>query len=399
MEEQYPKQALDKFRQWHFWWLVVFSVLLIVTFVYYLPARFLNQLSVNHHMMEDMHDEEIDEHADEHMDEFSEEEMMKDNHGDSENHGEYVYHEEGDVKNGPVVNLKAYPEPFNTSEMLWLDFAVNTKPESTPVSYQDLQITSEKLMHVIGVRSDMNEFFHVHPRINGDVFTIGTQLKKPGRYKIWSEIKKDDVIHVFGHPQINITGSGATEEKEVSFGRNVILGPYQISLDHNEPIAVGENELFFSIKTLTGGGVELGSYLGEPMHLTIIKDDLKNLIHTHPSSHEADHSFYLIKQAKAHGEIEDGHEVPQEVLEFVVNFPEPGLYKAFAQFLPAEFENEEGEPEPFLAEFWLEVKGGKEADLPAGGAKTQDPWWALLVVSVVLIVILSLVVKKYITVK
>src|SRR3989344_4687099 len=198
MEEQYPKQALDKFRQWHFWWLVVFSVLLIVTFVYYLPARFLNQLSVNHHMMEDMH-------------------------GDSENHGEYVYHEEGDVKNGPVVNLKAYPEPFNTSEMLWLDFAVNTKPESTPVSYQDLQITSEKLMHVIGVRSDMNEFFHVHPRINGDVFTIGTQLKKPGRYKIWSEIKKDDVIHVFGHPQINITGSGATEEKDVSFGRNVIL--------------------------------------------------------------------------------------------------------------------------------------------------------------------------------
>ena len=50
-DEQFPKQALDKFRQWHFWWLVVFSFLLIVTFVYYLPAMFLNQSMAPHGTM------------------------------------------------------------------------------------------------------------------------------------------------------------------------------------------------------------------------------------------------------------------------------------------------------------------------------------------------------------
>ena len=50
-EQQYPKQALDKFRQWHFWWLVVFSLLLVVTFVWYLPIRFLQQADMPHEMI------------------------------------------------------------------------------------------------------------------------------------------------------------------------------------------------------------------------------------------------------------------------------------------------------------------------------------------------------------
>lgn len=31
----------DQLRHWHYWWLVTFSLLLIITFVYYLPVRFL----------------------------------------------------------------------------------------------------------------------------------------------------------------------------------------------------------------------------------------------------------------------------------------------------------------------------------------------------------------------
>src|SRR3989338_11017893 len=128
MEEiQYPKQALDKFRQWHFWWLVVFSLFLIVTFVYYLPTRFISEQSLNHDaMMEDEHmddmHEEMDDHPhdgtessdhehedgieDEHM--MEEDEMMMDDHDD---HSTTAYHERSDIKNGLVVSFNASPEP------------------------------------------------------------------------------------------------------------------------------------------------------------------------------------------------------------------------------------------------------------------------------------------------
>ncbi len=42
-----PKFALDRFRQWHFWWLIVFSFLLIGMFVWYFPAIGLTQNSDN----------------------------------------------------------------------------------------------------------------------------------------------------------------------------------------------------------------------------------------------------------------------------------------------------------------------------------------------------------------
>ena len=47
-QQQFSPQALDKFRQWHFWWLIVFSFLLVISFVYYLPTRFLQQMGAPH---------------------------------------------------------------------------------------------------------------------------------------------------------------------------------------------------------------------------------------------------------------------------------------------------------------------------------------------------------------
>src|SRR3989338_11103676 len=99
-ESEFTKPALDKFRQWHFWWLVVFSFLLIVTFVYYLPTRFLQQMGVPHDEAmpfdesqphghdasgnsipgeheDSMMSDEMHEHMDEHMSEMNMDEMME----------------------------------------------------------------------------------------------------------------------------------------------------------------------------------------------------------------------------------------------------------------------------------------------------------------------------------
>ncbi|MDO8496289.1 MAG: hypothetical protein Q7S43_03090 [bacterium] len=430
-EQQFTKPALDKFRQWHFWWLVIFSFLLIITFVYYLPAMFLNQSMAPHdapsmgmpidesqphghdssgnsipegqeedHMMSAEGGDEMQEHMEEHMSEG----MSMDDHAE-EGH-EAVYKEESSVKEGLAVNLNINPVPFNTGIPLSMNFFVNQKPGNVPVLANQLQVEHEKLMHVVGVRSDMNEFFHIHPEFladNPSIFSIDHIFNKPGFYKIWSEIKKDGVNYSFGHPEVNVNGPGSQEEKKVSFSRNVIVGNYQVSMVMSDMAVKGrEVDLSFDIHTLTGQEVEVEQYLGADMHLSIIKDDQSQFIHTHPGGgSEADHSHsrapQVINAALAHGDEEpagatDEHQTVSsgdEVISFSVTFPEVGLYKAFAQFRPKGIDLPTDQA--LLAEFWIQVE--EEASLPI------SQWWMLLIISAILIASLSWWVKGYLKVK
>ncbi len=429
-ESEFPKSALDKFRQWHFWWLVVFSFLLIITFVYYLPTMFLNQSMIPHDALTGMpidesqphgHDSTTpkpvatgmmeEEHENGHMESSG---MMKEDEGAGhEANGENRYHEENEVKEGLAVNLNISPVPYNVGTALNLDFFVNTKPGNVPVLASQLQIEHTKLMHVVGLRSDMNEYFHIHPEFladNPSIFSVEHTFKKPGLYKIWSSIKKDGTDHTFGHPEVNVNGQGPKEEKpsfaeasegkKVSFSRNVITGDYQVSLISSDTVVKNrEVELSFDIHTLTGQEVTVENYLGAQMHLVLIKDDLKQFIHTHPAGHEHSQAPKLINIALAHGGVEDEpagateeHQTTpgaDEVISFAVTFPEAGLYKAFAQFRPEGTELPAGEA--ILAEFWIQVE--EKAPFP------MSQWWGLLLVSVLLIAGLSWWVNNYLKVK
>lgn len=441
MDEQFPKPALDKFRQWHFWWLVIFSFLLIITFVYYLPTRFLQQMGMPHekdehmqeHMEQGMSEEEMKKHmkeghddqmmpalpagGDEHIEDgMMDDEMVEDHDDDNVEHVPPLYQEEGNVKEGVSVNLNISPVPYNVGISLSVDFFVNTKPGNIPVLANQLQIEHTKLMHVVGVRSDMNEFFHIHPvqsslaevpsglaksdlaseTLNGvhpskeeATFTIQHVFKKPGLYKIWSSVKKDGVDHTFGHPEVNINGVGPREDKQVSFSRNIMTGNYQVSFVTDDAVVKGrEVEISFDIHTLTGQEITVEDYLDAQMHLVIIKDDWKQFIHTHPASHDA-HSYNdFIPTAKANGD-DHSDQAGDEVISFAVTLPEAGLYKAFAQFrpqginLPAD--------EAITAEFWIEVLEKSPSIV--------SQWWGLLIFSVLLIAGLGWWVNNYLKVK
>jgi hypothetical protein len=87
------------------------------------------------------------------------------------------------------------------------------------------------------------------------------------------------------------------------------------------------------------------------MHVAIIKDDLKQLFHLHPSSHQQ--SLEIIKTAFAHGTEEADDEIMNSDLPFSVTFPETGLYKIFAQFRPQELN---ADLDSFLVvSFWIDV--------------------------------------------
>src|SRR5215467_3197741 len=73
------------------------------------------------------------------------------------------YSEAVQVKSGPCVDLLTLEA--KAGEPVDLRFFVSEKRSGRPL--EKLQVQHEKFMHVIGVREDLNEFFHIHPRNEG----------------------------------------------------------------------------------------------------------------------------------------------------------------------------------------------------------------------------------------
>lgn len=379
--------------KWHFWFLVSFSLFLIITFVYYLPLRFLYMAMPDEkHMMDKGMMEDMS--------------VGGDAHG---GHSASVAHEEEDIVEGLANLLFVNRLPAQTGATTTLEFFVNLKPEGIAIPITSLEIQHEKLMHVIGVRSDMNEFLHIHPQpafAPGEL-SVDYLFAKPGRYKIWSEIKKDGVVHTFAHPSIDVMGEGVREEKNVSFGRSVVVSGYQVVLAAGEPIGKGvDHDLYFDIHDEEGNEIAVEQYLGADMHLSLIKDDWSEFIHAHPVTSQTSGGMYP-KDSGGYEMMEDAHthsrrSVPEayahtgpttekkadDTINFRAVFPSAGLYRAYAQFRP---KGTTLLPDEYLvALFWVRVE-----EQVVEKVSLQTQWWGLLFVSLIAMGALSWGVNRY----
>lgn len=379
MKKKEAKEVADKnLLRWRFWTYAAITLFLISTFVYYLPTRFLLQAQMPH-----VEETVIDDH----------ETMM-----DTVGYGSTVFHEEDEVTSGLAINFSTGPL-LTVGTSTEMNFFVNDLPSGTPVPNSMLEIDHEKLMHVIGVRDDLDGFLHLHPEpttVPG-VFTADYTFYLPGTYKIWSEIKQGGIVHTFGHTPFSVNGKDKLFVEKIDFSREFWTSGYRVILNVDEPVLAGhEHDLSFSVLHSDGDPAHLDNYLGVLMHLAIIKDDWGQFIHTHPDEGEthAVAPLEILPRARANGGGHNG----EGSINFHVNFPTPGLYRAFAQFNPAGVVDE-----AILAMFWIEVKDTSQDSDVVGGSRTlagtgSGVWWTRLLVSLAVIVILSLLVRKLIKV-
>jgi hypothetical protein len=116
---------------------------------------------------------------------------------------------------------------------------------------------------------------------------------------------------------------------------------FEVSLAHSEPlIAPGTNEFVFTIRDHAGGEIQTEDFLGAPMHVVIVKEDLSDYRHAHP-------------EPRAPGAPD---------IRFRQILDQPGKYKIFAQFRP--FGSPLHREQAVLAEFYLNVVSAKSV---AGG--------------------------------
>jgi hypothetical protein len=215
------------------------------------------------------------------------------------------------VTNGLAVDMVALG-PVQINEPVTLRFFVRQKPGGIAVN--DLQVEHEKLVHVIGVRDDLKEFFHIHPvKVAPGTWEVTHVFPRGGTYKIWAQVAFLDGSYSFGQPELSVSGDlgeAATNSDRPDYERRA---GYQITFKHTEPLVSGRTtSLQFLIRDAAGREIQTENFLGASMHMVMVNDDMGVCLHAHP--------------------VDVGFADP--VISFSQIFAKPGNYKLFAQFRP-----------------------------------------------------------------
>jgi hypothetical protein len=186
---------------------------------------------------------------------------------------------------------------------------------------KDFAITHTKSMHVIVVRKDLANFQHVHPEYDQ---TTGTFTLKDltfpadGQYRIFADFAPEGGIKDPMGMSLAVTisedisvGSNYTPQPLGSEEKTKTFDEYRVSLaTHSALMSGAESMLMFSISQNGKPITDLEEYLGALGHSVIIRESTLDFIHAHPI----------------------GVQNQNGTVSFMVNFPEAGKYKVFAQF-------------------------------------------------------------------
>ena len=247
--------------------------------------------------------------------------------------GKFVTVGAGKPRSGLSVEMLA--GETSVGQTVPLRFRVYHSPGDTPVD--DLQVEHEKLMHVIGVRDDLEDFFHIHPqRSFPGMWQVIHTITNGGRYQVWSDVKRRGTVYSFAQTPLIVAGRLQPSAPIVVPRLTDVKAGFQIALNGADELRVGKTNLLqIIVRNSEGAQVGMDFYLGALMHLVLVKDDLSVYLHGHAENHDKSQPTISFKQV----------------------FPKPGNYKLFAQFRPAK--SKMPLDEAILAEFWVKVAKGE----------------------------------------
>ena len=250
------------------------------------------------------------------------------------------------------LEMRASPRTPRPGQTLTLHFAIFNP--RTGAKVKEFGLMHGKLFHLFLVSQDLSDFQHIHPRQLPDGgFVIKTSLKRPGLYKVYTDIYPLDGAPQFLQANISAAGwrgdvvAGQAHLKpdaaltktvagvKVTPGNAEALGVDLKALDAR-PVGDFKVELQPDSSLISGRKItlkyrltdaatgeparDLIPYLGAWGHMLVISEDQTDAIHSHPEEtipEEVD-----LRTARGGPEFS-----------FDVLFPAPGNYRVWAQFL------------------------------------------------------------------
>jgi hypothetical protein len=259
--------------------------------------------------------------------------MMMNHDGDAMggHEGHNMNHSNHDEKPKTTTQAKlTAPKDLATNQPINLVIDIQ---DATGKPVNKFDIFQEKLMHLIVVSDDLENFDHIHPEYkeNGR-FEVSANFPKPGAYTLFSDYKPAEQSETLSLTQISIPGTVPLPKSLAKYEKTKTISDTKVDLKVSTPkIKAGEDiSLTFDLKDNKNQPVkDLKPYLGEKGHLVIIK-----------SSSTLTKTDYI--HAHALKNTTDGK------IEFHTKFPEPGTYKMWMQF--------DRNDQIKTADFWVNVE-------------------------------------------
>jgi rubrerythrin len=233
-------------------------------------------------------------------------------------------------------------------------------PLGNIVKLNELEVVHEQPLHLLMVSSDLSWYAHEHPtpQADGSFKLSGFSFPAPGEYTLFHDYTPKGKPQQVAKFKLKVPGD-APAAKPLVEDYDVIakIDGYEFRVRCNGgKFKAGQDSILrFGIDRDGAPVTDLEPYLGAMGHLVIISQDLTQFVHSHPldmddaQGHEGgeshaqhdghadghDHAHVghdhaaIMKAAKAAAALDNGK--PSDVV-FHVVFPNPGLYKGFAQF-------------------------------------------------------------------
>jgi len=209
----------------------------------------------------------------------------------------------------------------------------------------------DRLVHAIIIGKDLKIFAHIHPEDVGPitdamlkqaVFPLQFTFPKAGEYIIGLDYATE-YGHYSKRVSLSVSGRPHMAESNANFSKKKDFGLYHVILKTSpDSIKPNAETLFrYLIKKNYKPVTDLESYLGAPMHLTIVRMDLTEFIHTH--GFVPGELPYHMKHFHTSPSERYGPEVDASIV-----FPAKGIYKIFREV--------KHENKTLLFDFMVEVK-------------------------------------------
>lgn len=186
------------------------------------------------------------------------------------------------------------------------------QPDGAPLtSFSEVH---EKKIHLIVVRRDLTEYWHLHPAQAGDgVWTVTLRLR-PGRYQVFADFSPDGL----GQP-LTVSAALSVEGDDQpralpSPARTFEIDDYEVDLA-GALVPGKASRLVFSVRRDGRPVADLQPYLAAYGHLVAIRAGDLAYAHVHPD-----------------GSPGDGETSPGPDISFHAHVPESGTYRLFLDF-------------------------------------------------------------------
>jgi plastocyanin len=232
----------------------------------------------------------------------------------------------------PKLLLRTDATTISAGTPTRLSFQVRT-PQGAPIRF--LEYVHERPLHLLVVSEDLAEFAHIHPAlVAGDRYEVTHTFAHGGRYRLYADFTPPGFAGRVETFEITVAGKPRPAAALVADAvLEKIVGSIRVALSAAQLIRAGEDlELAFALRDATTGErvTNLAPYLGAWAHCVIIDQKQQSFLHAHPL--ETNETRLDSNPFHVHGAEARPLGPPPAQIRLAVNFPQPGLYKLWAQF-------------------------------------------------------------------